>query len=710
MKFVLEAMGLTDSGGKRIGVNLLSKLPAHTRHEFVLLIPDLPEYAQIHGPNIKAIRRPVPKSLLARYRFLSRTVAAVCRDEHADAFVGLGNFVPRKPNCPAVVYSQNAFLVCPEPLGGTRLILRERLIHAYGRYHYRHLPAAICIVVQTEAMKRHMCAVLGIEPSRVTVIPPGPLVESEVRKGGAPNLAPEASRAFTFLCLSRYYVHKNIEILPTAMLRLPLYTKKAAQCLITISADQHPRAAALLKTLSSGGTDNRVINIGPVCPDRIGDVYRSADAYILPTLLETYSLTYDEAWHFGLPIATSDRDFARSRLGNAAIYFDPLDADSVARAMARVMEDADLRQSLVENGRRILAKAPTWDEIAAQFVNVLERAACGELPIRTESADEPANQSCSAELQFSTCRPPDQVGTGSGRGYMRPKPLGLDCAEQSSATLGAQSFALRNPNRLAADDVRALFNREARSWHGKYGPRGKLDSRVEQFTGRLAELCPPPGNILDLGCGTGEIAAALEQRGYHVTACDLAEEMIAVARANHHRTSVEWVCLEPDWEVLPFADRRFDGIVASSVFEYLVDVPRVAAELARVLRPEGVLLLSVPNPCNGVRKLEGWLQSMPFIPQLASVLRRVPRIDSYAAYLRLSRNRFEGPGWQSMLSAVDFAPLDKKDFAREAWREQANAPLVLLAVKRAARGWGEVDAARQRQNVSFEAAVTNCPI
>src|SRR5437879_8802865 len=72
MRFVVEAMGLTDSGGKRVGVNLLSKLPAHACHEFVLLIPDAPEYGQIQGSNIKAIRRPVPEPLLARDRKSTR--------------------------------------------------------------------------------------------------------------------------------------------------------------------------------------------------------------------------------------------------------------------------------------------------------------------------------------------------------------------------------------------------------------------------------------------------------------------------------------------------------------------------------------------------------------------------------------------------------------------------------------------------------------
>jgi glycosyltransferase involved in cell wall biosynthesis len=101
--------------------------------------------------------------------------------------------------------------------------------------------------------------------------------------------------------------------------------------------------------------------------------------------LETYSRCYEEAWHFNLPILTSDRDFACERCENAALYFDPLDADSVAMSMARIMEDGDLRGCLVENGRRILAEAPTWDDGAARFVEVLERTARGEPPVVDKS-------------------------------------------------------------------------------------------------------------------------------------------------------------------------------------------------------------------------------------------------------------------------------------------------------------------------------------
>jgi hypothetical protein len=65
--------------------------------------------------------------------------------------------------------------------------------------------------------------------------------------------------------------------------------------------------------------------------------------------------------------------------------------------MARVMEDLTLRQTLVENGRRILAQAPTWDEIAARFVEVLERTARGELPAR---ADLPRNNGARRPYTF----------------------------------------------------------------------------------------------------------------------------------------------------------------------------------------------------------------------------------------------------------------------------------------------------------------------
>jgi SAM-dependent methyltransferase len=229
-------------------------------------------------------------------------------------------------------------------------------------------------------------------------------------------------------------------------------------------------------------------------------------------------------------------------------------------------------------------------------------------------------------------------------------------------------------------DVRDLFNLKAGHWRSKYGPEGKLNARVGQFVARLTEFCLPPSDILDFGCGTGEIATAVSQRGYSVTACDFAEEMIAVARANPDGKKVNWSCLQPDWKYLPFENGGFDGIIASSVFEYLDDVPRVAAQLARVLRPGGKLLLTVPNPFNLVRKLENWFPSA--LLQRLPLLHRAPAVDSYCTYLRLSRNRFRGAEWESHFNVAGLLAVDRYDFSNVAWRSEAHAPLILLAVKK----------------------------
>ena len=623
-------------------VGVLQTLPAMAnqgRHQYVALLPDIPEYRSLDSPNLRVVLTRRSGNILVREWWLNNRVGEICRQEKADALLCLGNFAPHHPPVPTVIRLQNAYYVYQDARACRGLTLRERLIVRYGREHFRHLAGNVNVIVQTEVMRQHLLSQSPISPSRVMVIRSrGASFPEFPRRCAAPRN--DTFSPFTFLAVALCTPNKNLGVLVEAVKRLRTMTQCRFRCLLTIDPTQHPTARELLARIKREDVGDLLVNIGSLAPEQLARAYATADAFILPTLLESFCRPYDEAMHFDLPILTSDRDFALERCQNAAIYFDPLDAGSVARSMASVMGDADLRQRLVANGQRIVAQAPTWDENAARLVEVLERTARENQGLRAD-----------------------------GRGQIPP-----------------------------SADVRTLFNHKARGWRSKYVPHGKLHSRVEQFTARLAELCPAPARILDLGCGTGEIAAALSQMGYPVTACDFAEEMMAVARRNYARTPVDWVGLEPEWKALPFADASFDGIVVSSVFEYLDDVPRVAAELSRVLRPEGVLLLTVPNPCNSVRKLEGRLRSMRMVQQVSSALGRVQRIGSYAAYLRLSRNRFAAQGWQSVLSAAHFAPLDQRDFSPEAWRRQARAPLVLLAVKRVAVG----------DNGQFDAEETLC--
>jgi glycosyltransferase involved in cell wall biosynthesis len=371
MKFVVQALGLTGGGGKELAISLFSRLTSYKRHRFIFLVPDQPEYRCLGGSNSKVIVWQKPAGLWARDFQLNHTLNAVCAKWRCDALLCMANFAPRRPACNTVLLLQNAYLAYREPAAERHLTMRERLTVAYGRRAYRRLSPRVSVVAQTEVMKERLLASYGFGPRRVEVIPNS----CSLPKSSAPRQAPGPSRPFVFLCLGWYYVHKNLEILPDVLRRIRTYTSRPVECRITISPDQHPRARKFLRQLGREAMRNHIVNIGPLGRSELAGVYGSADALLLPTLLESFSRTYLEAMHFGLPILTSDRDFARYICQDAALYFDPLDADSVARSMARMIEDAELRASLAQNGKRLISQSPTWDEIAAQFVSVLEEAA-----------------------------------------------------------------------------------------------------------------------------------------------------------------------------------------------------------------------------------------------------------------------------------------------------------------------------------------------
>jgi len=103
--------------------------------------------------------------------------------------------------------------------------------------------------------------------------------------------------------------------------------------------------------------------------------------------------------------------------------------------------------------------------------------------------------------------------------------------------------------------------------------------------------------ILDAGCGSGPLAAALRDRGAIVTGVDSSAGMLELARrrlgddANLHLADLG--------RPLPFPDAAFDDVVASLVLHYLEDWAAPLAELRRVLRPGGRLIASVDHPLQG---------------------------------------------------------------------------------------------------------------
>jgi ubiquinone/menaquinone biosynthesis C-methylase UbiE len=113
------------------------------------------------------------------------------------------------------------------------------------------------------------------------------------------------------------------------------------------------------------------------------------------------------------------------------------------------------------------------------------------------------------------------------------------------------------------------------------------------------------GRVLDVGCGPAVMEAELLERGFEVAGVDVSEEMIRLGKARlaEHPLQARCHLRTGDAENLPYPHGFFDAVLAMGVLEYLPDYSAALAEMRRVLRPGGVLMLAVPSRVSPYRLL-----------------------------------------------------------------------------------------------------------
>jgi SAM-dependent methyltransferase len=97
--------------------------------------------------------------------------------------------------------------------------------------------------------------------------------------------------------------------------------------------------------------------------------------------------------------------------------------------------------------------------------------------------------------------------------------------------------------------------------------------------------------LLDVGCGDGDLAVELARRGAVVTGLDADSAMLAAARRRGEIRGTPPRFIEGDAERLPFEDAIFDLVIAVTLLCFVGDAERSVAEMGRVLKPGGRLLV-----------------------------------------------------------------------------------------------------------------------
>lgn len=140
----------------------------------------------------------------------------------------------------------------------------------------------------------------------------------------------------------------------------------------------------------------------------------------------------------------------------------------------------------------------------------------------------------------------------------------------------------------------------------------------------LARHAAPPARVLELGCATGTLACALGDRGFDVVGLDFSPAMVrkAQVKARFRRGGGLAFALADFNAPLPFRAGAFHHAIAAGILPSVIDPPRLFAEIARVLRPGGLLVvvafgLEVTDRFDGtvgglmfrlIRTVPGWRQ------------------------------------------------------------------------------------------------------
>ena len=152
-------------------------------------------------------------------------------------------------------------------------------------------------------------------------------------------------------------------------------------------------------------------------------------------------------------------------------------------------------------------------------------------------------------------------------------------------------------------DAAQFHDHLAEEWELKY-QRPAFKNRLHAFFSLLHGNDSATGKWLDAGCGTGILSRRLAERGCDVIGVDASPKMVEVAkrlaRSGPVADKLSFHLIETI-EKLDFSGSIFDGIICSSVIEYVDEPVRTISEFAGLLKPKGLLLVSVPNKLSLLR-------------------------------------------------------------------------------------------------------------
>ncbi len=216
------------------------------------------------------------------------------------------------------------------------------------------------IIAVSEHTKKDLIEIFDTKPSKIEVVYHG---NSMISKGNILQVA-TPNRYILFVGARNGY--KNFDFFVSATARL----LKHDTDLSIICAGGGKFNSSELSLFDKLNISNQVFQYN-LDDDALIALYRQADLFVFPSLYEGFGIPILEAFSCDCPVVCSNSSSLTEISGNGAIYFDPMDINSLYTSIAKVLDNNGLQEELIQNGRKRL-KLFSWEKTARETKKVYD--------------------------------------------------------------------------------------------------------------------------------------------------------------------------------------------------------------------------------------------------------------------------------------------------------------------------------------------------
>lgn len=224
-------------------------------------------------------------------------------------------------------------------------------------YLYRNaIPKARAILVDSETGKEDVLSLYSADARRVFPLPY--IAPEHLRSADLTSSSLEVVRQR--YCLPQEYLfypasfwtHKNhLRLLEAVCILREQHGVSARLVLAGGKRHDYPK---VLEQVHRLGLSEQVFFLGYVPDEDMEALYRMAFALVMPTFFGPTNIPVLEAWAYDCPVITSDLRGIREQVGDAALLVDPQRAEQIAEAILRLYRQPDVRQTLIDLGKKRL--------------------------------------------------------------------------------------------------------------------------------------------------------------------------------------------------------------------------------------------------------------------------------------------------------------------------------------------------------------------